>query len=114
MSGTAVLVMAKVAVGRAPFFWACCGLTPPQGRERNTPARSRKWLESLSSHRDEKSAYARLQGLGSVENKQRQKSSVHDLNQAVGRVGVAQPSRAAIHKPSCLRSAGAAQDYEML
>jgi len=114
MSGTAVLVMAKVAVGQAPFFGACCGLTPPPGRERNTPARSRKWLESLSSHRDEKSDYAKIQGLGTVENKQHQKTSVRELNQAVGRVGAAQPSRAAIHKPSRPRSAGAAQDYAML
>jgi hypothetical protein len=71
-------------------------------------------LESLSSHRHEKSDYARIQGLGTTANKQHKASSVKDLNKVVGRVGAAQPSRAAIHKPSRPRSAGAAQDYAML
>lgn len=35
----------------------------------------------------EKSDYAKIQGLGTVENKQHGKSSVRELNQAVGRVG---------------------------
>lgn len=35
----------------------------------------------------EKSAYAKIQGLGTTENKQHQKTSVRELNQAVRRVG---------------------------